>query len=183
MSRIGKKTIEIPLGVEVKKENQKIVVKGPQGELSLEVRPEINVEIKEKTIRIFPQENLEQEKEIRALWGLTRALLANMIKGVVKEYEKKLQIQGLGYKVALEGNNLILNVGFTHSVKVEAPANIKFAVEKDVITITGPDKELVGRLAANIRKIRPPEPYKGKGIRYLDEIVKKKIGKKAIATE
>lgn len=183
MSRIGKKPIEIPENVEVKTDHQKIMVKGPKGELSLEVRPEINVEIKEKTIKVWPKKNLEQEKEVKALWGLTRALLANMIKGVVEGYEKKLQIQGLGYKAALEGNDLVLSVGFTHPVKIKSPDNIKFLVEKDIITVSGIDKELVGRLAASIRKVRPPEPYKGKGIRYLDEVVKKKIGKKAIATE
>ena len=183
MSRIGKKTIEIPENVEVKTDNQKIMVKGPKGELSLEVRPEIKVEIKEKTIRVFPEKDLEEEKEVKAFWGLTRALLANMLKGVVDGYEKKLQIEGLGYKAALEGDNLVLNVGFSHPVKFTAPENIKFSVDKDIITVSGIDKELVGRIAAQIRRIKPPEPYKGKGIRYFDEVVRKKIGKKAVATE
>jgi len=179
MSRVGKKPIEIPRGLEVKIEGDLVRVKGPKGELSQRIRPEIKVEMKEGKIFISPQ---IETKKTKALWGLTRSLLANDIKGVIEGYEKKLQIEGLGYKAEIEGETLILRVGFSHLVKIQAPSGIKFSVEKNIITISGIDKELVGQVAANIRKIRPPEPYKGKGIRYLGEIVKIKPGKKVVTT-
>ena len=176
MSRVGKKPILIPEGVEVKIEEQKVEIKGPKGELSLEIRPEIKVERKENQILALPQ---RQVKKTKAFWGLTRALLANAIQGVTKGYEKKLEIQGIGYKPSLDGKDLNLQIGFTNPVKIKAPEGIGFLVEKNIITISGIDKGLVGEIAAKIRKIRPPEPYKGKGIRYLGEIVKRKAGKKA----
>lgn len=179
MSRIGKKPIEIPQGVEVKIEGQKVTVKGSKGELSFEVRPEIKVEVKEGKAFVSPQ---IETKETNAFWGLTRALLQNMIKGVTEGYEKKLELEGVGYKVNLEGENLVLNVGFSHSVKIEAPQGIKFSVEKNTITVSGIDKGLVGQMAAKIRKVRPPEPYKGKGIRYAGEQIRRKVGKKAATT-
>jgi large subunit ribosomal protein L6 len=177
MSRIGKKPIEIPKGVEVKVEEDLVKIKGPKGELSQKIRPEIKIEIKEGKIFVFPK---IETKKTKAFWGLTRTLLANKVKGVVEGYEKKLQIEGLGYKAEMEGENLVLMVGFSHPVKVEAPKGIKFSVDKNIITVSGIDKELVGQTAAKIRKIRPPEPYKGKGIRYLGEIVKLKPGKKIV---
>ncbi|MCK4453999.1 50S ribosomal protein L6 [Candidatus Parcubacteria bacterium] len=193
MSRIGKKPIEIPDGVEVKIDGQKVIVKGPKGELSKEIRPEIRVEMKNKKLLIFPKKEIQENsvvkkdlgetKQIKAFWGLTRSFLANMTKGVTQGYEKKLEIQGLGYKASLEGNDLILNIGFSHPKKIETPEGIKLSVEKNIITISGLDKELVGRVAAEIRKVRPPEPYKGKGIRYVDEVVRKKVGKKAATAE
>ncbi|MFQ6049940.1 MAG: 50S ribosomal protein L6 [Candidatus Paceibacterales bacterium] len=179
MSRIGRKPIPIPEGVEVKIENQKVIIKGPKGELSQEVRPEIKVEIKEGNIFVLPT---IQAKKTKAFWGLTRALLNNMVRGVTEGYEKKLEIQGLGYKAILEGENLVLSVGFTHSVKIKTPPGIKLSVEKNIITVSGIDKELVGQIAAKIRKVRPPEPYKGKGIRYLGEVVRRKAGKKVVTT-
>ncbi|MCK4520600.1 50S ribosomal protein L6 [Candidatus Parcubacteria bacterium] len=193
MSRIGKKPIEIPDGVELKIDGQKVTVKGPKGELSKEVRPEIDIEIKTQEVYVFPKkenqkttsrkESGKQAKEINAFWGLTRAFLANMIQGVKDGYEKKLQIEGLGYKASLDGNDLILNIGFSHPVKIKSLDGIKLSVEKNIITISGIDKELVGMVAAKIRKVKPPEPYKGKGIRYINEIVRKKVGKKAVAAE
>ena len=180
MSRIGKKQIEIPKGVEVKIEDGKVIVKGPKGELSQEIRPELGIEIKEKEIFVSPK---IETKKTNAFWGLTRTLIANMVKGVVEGYEKKLELQGLGYKVNLEGEGLVLQVGFSHSVKVAAISGIKFSVEKNIITVSGIDKGLVGQIAAKIKKIRPPEPYKGKGIRYVGEIVRRKVGKKATTTE
>lgn len=187
MSRVGKKPILIPEGVEIKVEGQKIIVKGPKGELSREIRPEIKVEMKDaseggksrREIFVLPQ---RQTKKTNAFWGLTRTLLANAIQGVTKEYEKKLEIQGIGYKAFLEGKDLSLQIGFTQPVKVKAPEGIRFSLEKNIITISGINKELVGETAAKIRKVRPPEPYKGKGIRYLGEIVKRKAGKKAVTT-
>ena len=184
MSRIGKKPIEIPEGVEVKIEQDKVTIKGSKGEISQEIRPEIKVEIKDKEIHVFPKQgDLGDPNKVKAFWGLTRALLANMVQGVTAGYEKKLEIQGLGYKASLEGKDLVLNIGFSHPVKLEAPQGVEFSVEKNIITVSGIDKELVGRAAAIIRKVRPPEPYKGKGIRYFGEVVRKKAGKKVVASE
>jgi len=176
MSRIGKKPIEIPSGVDVKIENDSIVVKGPKGMLSRKIRPEIGVELKDKEIRVYPK---LETKETNAFWGLTRQLIFNMVKGVVSGFEKQLEIQGIGYRASLEGKDLVLEVGFSHPVKVAAIDGISFSVNKNVITVSGIDKELVGNVAAKIRKIKPAEPYKGKGIRYLGEEIIRKAGKKA----
>lgn len=177
MSRIGKKPILIPEGVEVKIEENKLMVQGPKGQLSKDLRPEIKVEVKDKNIIILPK---EETKLAKALWGTTRAIIANMIKGVTEGYEKKLEIEGLGFKAQLSGENLILSLGFSHPVEVRAPSGIKFLVEKNIITVSGIDKELVGQTAASIRKLKLPEPYKGKGIKYLGERVRRKMGKKAV---
>lgn len=178
MSRIGKKPILIPAGVEVKIDGQSVAIKGPKGELSREVRPEIKVELKEGSIVVSPK---IETKKTKAFWGLTRALISNMVQGVVKGYEKQLEIQGIGYRASAEGRDLALQVGFSHPVKIQAPQEINFGVEKNIIKISGADKEQVSQMAARIRKIKPPEPYKGKGIRYLGEVVRKKVGKKAVA--
>ena len=161
MSRIGKKPIEIPKGVEIKIENQKVIIKGPKGELSREICPEIEVAVKEEKIFVSPK---IQTKKTGAFWGLTRALLANMIQGVTEGFEKKLEIKGIGYKSNLEEESLVLNVGFTHPVKMKKPEGINFSVEKNIITVSGIDKQLVGEVAAKIRQVRPPGVYKGKGI-------------------
>lgn len=179
MSRIGKKPILIPEGAEVKIEGQTVIAKGPKGELSREVRPEIKVEIKNNQIFVSPQ---KETKQTRAFWGLTRALIFNLVKGVTEGYEKKLEIEGLGFKALIEGEDLKLLVGFTNPVEIKAPPGIKFSVEKNVITVSGIDKEKVGLISAKIRKAKPPEPYKGKGIRYQGEIVRRKVGKKAVTT-
>jgi large subunit ribosomal protein L6 len=175
MSRLGKKPISIPSGVEVKQEGGKVIVKGPKGELSREIRPEIKVEIKDKEIIVSPK---IETKKTGAYWGLTRSLIFNMIEGVVKGYEKKLKIQGLGYKASMKGKNLVLKVGFSHPVEVEEMEGIEMDVKGNIITVSGISKEKVGLRAAQIRKVKPPEPYKGKGIRYLDEQVKRKVGKR-----
>lgn len=180
MSRIGKKPIEIPEGVEVEIEDNKVVIKGPKGELNREIRPEIGIEIKEKEIFVSPK---IKTKKTKAFWGLTRTLLFNMIEGTTKGYEKKLEIKGVGYKVSLEGEELILNVGFSHQVKIKMPEGINFSVEKNTITVSGIDKEKVGETAAKIRRVKPPEPYKGKGIRYVGEYVRRKVGKKVVTAE
>ena len=187
MSRIGKKPIEIPEGVEVRAEGDKVKVKGPKGELEKEFSSEIKIELKEGKIFVSPQtETLQknkfttgQAKKTKALWGLTRALISNLILGVTHGFEKKLEIEGLGYRALTEGEELTLQIGFTHPVKIKAPAGIKFLVEKNIITVLGTDKELVGQIAAKIRKVRPPEPYKGKGIRYAGEQIRRKAGKRA----
>ena len=177
MSRIGKKPILIPENVEVKIEGQKVMIKGPKGELQREIRPEIKIETKNNQIFVSPQ---IETKKTKAFWGLTRALIANMIKGVTEGFEKKLEIVGLGFRALLEGNDLLLYVGFTQPIKIEAPEGIKFSVEKNIITVSGADLEKVSQIAAKIRKVKPPEPYKGKGIRYLGEVVRRKVGKKAV---
>ena len=180
MSRIGKKPIEIPKGVEVKIKKRKVTIKGLKGELSREIRPEIKVEVKEGKIFVSIK---RQTKQSKAFWGLTRALLANMVKGVVSGYEKKLEIHGLGYKANIDGEELVLSAGFTHLVKIKPPKGIKVSVERNIITVSGIDKEIVGLIASKIKKVRPAEPYKGKGIRYEGEQIRRKAGKKVVATE
>ena len=180
MSRIGKKPIPIPENVEVKIEDQKVIVKGPKGELQRDVRPEIKVEKKDNQILITPA---KETKKTKAFWGLTRTLIFNMVKGVTEGYEKKLEIQGIGYRAGLEGEDLVLQVGYSHPIKIKKQEGISFSVEKNIITVSGNDKGLVGQVAAEIRKVRPPEPYKGKGIRYVGEEVRRKVGKKVVGTE
>ena len=179
MSRIGKKPILIPAGVEAKIEGRKVTIKGPKGELVKEFEPAVKIENKEGNIVVTVSDDT---KRTRALWGLTRALISNMVKGVVTEFTKQLEIQGVGFKMAVEGNNVVLNVGYSHSIKMEIPKGIKASVEKSIMTLSGCDKELVGQFASNIRKVKRVEPYKGKGIRYVGEFVKRKEGKKAVAT-
>ena len=180
MSRIGKQPILIPQDVEVKIDGQNIIIKGPKGELSQEISPEMKVEEKEGQILVFPVHKPQKKK---AVWGLNRSLIANMVEGVTKGYKKKLQIIGVGYKANVEENKLVVSAGFSHSVSLEIPEGIEVLVEKDIITISGINKELVGQFAAKTRKVRKPEPYKGKGIRYLGEVVRRKAGKKAVASE
>lgn len=180
MSRIGKKPILIPEGVEVKIEDNEVTVKGPKGELQREIRPEIRLEIKEGKILFIPQ---KKTKETKAFWGLTRALVFNMIKGATEGYEKKLQLEGVGYKANLEEEDLVLQVGFSHPIKIKKPEDVSFSVEKNIITVSGINKEQVSQIAAKIRKVRPPEPYKGKGIRYVGEEVRRKAGKKVVGAE
>jgi large subunit ribosomal protein L6 len=179
MSRIGKKPILIPDNVEVKIEGQKIRVLGPKGELAREVRPEIKIELKGKEILVSPQ---IETKKTNAFWGLTRVLIYNMVKGVAEGFEKKLEIEGLGFRANLEKDELVLQVGFAHPVKLKTPEGIKLVVEKNLITVTGADKELVGQFSAIIRKAKAPEPYKGKGIRYQGEHIRRKLGKKAVTS-
>jgi len=175
MSRIGKKTIKIPEGVEVKIEGQKVTVKGPKGELTRTFLPDVKVEMKEGEVVVVPQ---FESKRKNAIWGLTRALLNNMVEGVKNGYEKKLEIEGVGYKASLEGQDLTLSVGLSHPVKVKCPDGVTFAVDKNVITVSGAEKETVGLIASKIRKVKKPEPYKGKGIRYQGEVVRRKAGKR-----
>ncbi len=177
MSRVGKKPIILPSEVEVRIEKTKITVKGPKGELEREIRPEITVKNENNILFFNP---VKETKTSRALWGLTRSLVNNMIKGVSEGYVTKLQIEGIGYKAFLEGKDLLLQVGFSHPVKIMAEKEISFSVEKNIISVSGIDKGLVTQLAAKIKRIKPPEPYKGKGIRYVGEIIKKKATKKVV---
>mgnify|MGYP000340530028 CR=1 FL=1 len=180
MSRIGKKQIEIPEGVEIKIEGEKVTVKGPKGEISKKFRKEIGFDIKDKKIFVIPK---IESKMTKALWGTYRQILFNMIEGVVKGFEKKLEIEGIGYKASMEGENLVLRVGFSHPVVVKPPRGIKISVNNNIITVFGIDKELVGQVAANIKKVKEAEPYKGKGIKYLGEKIRRKVGKKVAATK
>ena len=175
MSRIGKKPIEIPAGVEVKLDGTTITVKGPKGTLTRELHPNITVEIEGNTINVSrPNDN----KENRSLHGLTRTLIANMVEGVNVGYKKELEINGIGYRAAMVGTSLELNIGYSHKVIMAQPEGIKIEVPSpNKIIISGPDKQKVGQFAAEVREKRPPEPYKGKGIKYIDEHIRRKEGK------
>lgn len=175
MSRVGKKPIEIPAGVTVTLDNNHVTVKGPKGELSRTFHSDIEIKIEENVINISrPTDN----KEHRALHGTTRAVLANMVEGVSKGFERGLELVGVGYRASKQGNKLVLNVGYSHPVEIEAEKGLEIEVPSNTkVIIKGTDKERVGALAANIRDVRPPEPYKGKGIRYEGEYVRRKEGK------
>jgi large subunit ribosomal protein L6 len=177
MSRLGKLPISLPAGTEAKIEDNKIIVKGPKGELTQELNDLVQVEIKDNEIVVSIKD--KEDKKEKSFWGLYRSLINNMVTGVSEGFEKKLEINGVGYRAAVSGQKLTLNVGFSHPVDFNLPAGITGAVEGNVITISGFDKQLVGELAAQIRKIRKPEPYKGKGIKYIDEIIRRKEGKTA----
>jgi large subunit ribosomal protein L6 len=176
MSRVGKKTIQIPDKVDVKVDAGLVMVKGPKGELTLKLHPAIGLELKDKEINMVV---LKEEKEVGALWGTMRQLVNNMILGVTIGFKKELEINGVGYRASLAGKDLMLAVGYSHEVKFPIPEGIKISVDKNVITIEGNDKFLVGETAAQIKRVKKPEPYKGKGIRYLGEVIKIKAGKKA----
>lgn len=176
MSRIGQMPVIVPDKVEVKIDGNHIHVKGPLGELERTFDFEMGIEMKDGVINV---QRPSDEPKVRALHGLTRALIQNMVTGVETGFQKVLEVQGVGYRPELQGMTLVLNVGYSHPVEIEPPEGIAFEVDERARTITvkGPDKELVGRMAADIRKVRPPEPYKGKGIRYLGEFVRHKAGK------
>jgi large subunit ribosomal protein L6 len=175
MSRIGRLPISIPAGVDVKIDGRAVTVKGPKGELSLTVASPIEVKIEEGQVLVTRPDD---ERESRSLHGLTRTLINNQIIGVTEGYSKGLEIVGTGYRVAQKGNSLEFALGFSHPVTVQPPAGISFAIEgNNKVTVSGIDKQAVGEAAANIRKIRKPEPYKGKGVRYAGEVVRRKAGK------
>jgi len=175
MSRIGKMPVTVPSGVDVKLDGIRVTVKGSKGELSREFTDRVSFSIDDGVITVGREDDT---RESRALHGLSRALLANMVEGVSEGFTKVLEIQGVGYRASLKGSNIELLVGFSHPVDVTAPNGITFDVpEPTRILVSGIDKEQVGEVAANIRKVRPPEPYKGKGIRYAGEYVRRKAGK------
>jgi len=175
MSRIGKKPIAIPQGVQVELKDNVIVVKGPKGELTRDLRKEINVAVEESEVVVTRSSD---QKLDRSLHGLTRTLISNMIDGVTKGYEKSLDIVGVGYRAQKQGDKLVLQMGYSHPVEMEAIPGIDIEVPAPTkVIVKGINKELVGQVAANIRKVREPEPYKGKGIRYSDEVVRRKVGK------
>ena len=175
MSRIGNKPITVPDGVEVKLDGQKLTVKGPKGTLEREIHKNISVSIEGNVIKVTRPND---EATNRSLHGLTRTLISNMINGVEKEYTRELQINGVGYRAQKQGNDLNLTLGYSHPVIFEAPEGISFDVPNpNTIIVKGIDKELVGQTAANIRTKRPPEVYRGKGIKYADEVIRRKEGK------
>src|SRR6188768_2944178 len=175
MSRIGRLPIDVPSGVEVKIDGQAVAVKGPKGELSLVVKSPIEVTVEDGQVLVTRPDD---ERESRSLHGLTRTLIANQIIGVTTGYSKGLEIVGTGYRVAANGASLEFALGYSHSITVDPPAGISFAVEGNTkLTVHGIDKQAVGEVAANIRKLRKPEPYKGKGVRYAGEVVRRKAGK------
>lgn len=175
MSRIGKQPIPVPKAVTVNIDGQTISVKGPKGELSQELPPEIKFEQEGEEIVVTRR---DESRNARQRHGLVRTLIANMIEGVSNGYQKKLEIQGVGYRASLQGQKLVMALGYSHPVEFEPPAGIQFAVEGNTnVTVTGIDKALVGNTAATVRAARPPEPYKGKGVRYAGERVRRKAGK------
>jgi large subunit ribosomal protein L6 len=177
MSRIGKKPISVPEGVTVDVAPGAVVVKGPKGELSQQVSPRMTISEDDGTLTVARPSDRGQD---RALHGLTRSLLANLVEGVIEGFERRLEIQGVGYRARLQGKALELTVGYSHPVSVTAPEGIEFEVPQPTqVIVRGIDKQLVGETAARIRRVRPPEPYKGKGIRYAGEHVRRKVGKRA----
>jgi large subunit ribosomal protein L6 len=178
MSRIGMKPIEIPDKVLVTVDGRRVSVKGPKGELSLELTDPITAKVEGGMVLVSRPDDTKPSKSRH---GLCRSLIANLVEGVSRGFEKKLEIRGTGYRAKVEGSNLVLNVGFSHPVTVEPPATLSFSTAQrgdfTIVTVSGPDKQLVGEIAAQVRRIRPPEPYKGKGIRYDGEWVRQKAGK------
>ena len=176
MSRIGKRTIEVPKGVTVTLDGQTVSVKGPKGERSWTVAEEIEISQGDDGLNLTMREDNQRS---RAMWGLSRTLVDNMVVGVTTGFEKSLDLVGVGYRAAMKGNALSLQLGFSHDVDIQPPAGVTFAVPKQTeIKISGADKQAVGQIAAVIRKLRPPEPYKGNGVRYTGEKVRRKEGKK-----
>lgn len=175
MSRIGKRTISVPSGVKITQDGSMLKVNGPQGTLEMALRPEISIDVKDSQIHVLRK---DESRTARSLHGLSRTLISNMIKGVSEGFQKKLEIVGVGYKADVQGSVVNLALGYSHPVRYELPAGVTAAVEKQTsITIKGPDKQIVGQVAADIRSMREPEPYKGKGIKYSDEVIRRKAGK------
>jgi len=176
MSRIGRMPISVPAGVSVNIEGHRVTVKGPKGELSRSFDQDMSITLRDNQIIVTRPSDSKRHK---ALHGLTRALLANMVTGVSQGFQKTLEVEGVGYRAEMQGDKLVLSVGYSHPVLIEPPPGISFSVEKGYrsFTVEGIDKELVGEVAARIRAVRKPEPYKGKGIRYLGERVRRKAGK------
>ena len=176
MSRIGKNPIEVPSGATVTVDGQTVKVKGPKGELSLTLVDEVTAKVEDGALTVAP---VDDSQRARAMWGMQRSLVANMVEGVTKGFERKLEINGVGYRAAVQGKNLQLAVGYSHDVVMPLPEGIQAATPRPVeIVLNGIDKQALGQFAANVRKVRPPEPYKGKGIKYAEETIFRKEGKK-----
>jgi len=179
MSRIGKHPIPIPQGVTVAVEHSLVVAQGPKGKLATPLPPELGAHTDGTVLMVMPKGSVT--KRTKSLWGLTRMQIANAIAGVHSGFSKTLLLEGIGIRAQLEGTALVLSLGFSHPMRVEPPENISFSVEKNAVVVSGPDKQLVGQVAAKIRSMKKPEPYKGAGIHYADEHVRRKPGKKAAA--
>ena len=178
MSRVGLRPIEIPEGVEVSLEPGSVTVKGPKGTLNQAIHHDMRIARDDSVLRV---ERPSDERTHRALHGLTRSLVANMVEGVTKGFEKRLEIHGMGYRAMLQGTTLTLHLGYSHPIVYEAPDTIEFELSgRDIIIVRGIDKQKVGQVAAEIRAFRKPEPYKGKGIRYVGEVIRRKVGKTAV---
>jgi large subunit ribosomal protein L6 len=175
MSRVGKKPIVIPEGVTAQISGVNVSIKGPKGSITIEMHPKVSAALNGQEITVSVKR--ENDKRERALWGLTRALINNMVVGVTSGFTKVLEITGVGYKAQITGKKLVLSLGYSHPVEMEVPEGLETKVERNTITITGIDRQKVGQFAAVIREQRPPEPYKGKGIRYSDEVIRRKAGK------
>ena len=176
MSRIGKNPVQIPQGVEVQLSGQTLTAKGRLGTLSLAVSPEVTAKIADGAVTVTPN---DESKRARALWGTTRALVNNMVTGVGTGFTRNLEINGVGYRAAVQGNTLNLQLGYSHDIAYPIPNDVKIACERPTaIAITGADRQRVGQIAAEIRAFRPPEPYKGKGVKYAEETIRRKEGKK-----
>ena len=178
MSRLGKKTIEIPAGTDVTIDGARVTVKGKNGELARDFSSKMTITLADNELTVTPAD--ENNVEQRALWGTTASHLSNMVHGVNEQFEKKLIIEGVGFKSDVQGSNLVMSLGFSHDVTMAIPEGLNVTAEKNVLTITGIDKEVVGQFAADVRSKKKPEPYKGKGIRYEDEVIRRKQGKKAV---
>lgn len=174
MSRIGKQPVDIPEKVDVNINDNKVTVKGPKGEITRDFNPLFDIKIENDAVVVTRPSD---SKDDRSQHGLIRSLIEGMVIGVTEGFSKKLELVGVGYNAKVQGSTLVLEVGYSHPIKIEAPDGIKFEVEKSIITVSGYDKQLVGDVAANIRETRKPEPYKGKGVKYVDEHIRRKVGK------
>jgi large subunit ribosomal protein L6 len=172
MSKIGKQPVILPEGVKAEISGREVVINGPKGTLKRTIPKGIEISQKDNSLILEVK-----SEELNSIYGTTRVLIANMVKGVYEGWSKQLELVGTGYRAEVQGTTLVLTIGFSHPVKIEAPEGISFKVEKTIITVEGADKETVGQIAANIREVRPPEPYKGKGIKYIDEVIRRKAGK------
>lgn len=177
MSRLGKRPVEIPKGAEVRVEASRLVVKGPKGEVAIPMRNVVAAKLEGTTLVLEPQDG---SIETRALWGTYASLVRGAIEGVTKGYEKKLAIEGVGYRMEVKGQKIVLAIGFSHPVEIDIPQGVTVVSEKGNMTISGFDKQVVGQLAATVRSQKKPEPYKGKGIRYDGEIIRRKQGKRGV---
>lgn len=174
MSRIGKLPVEVPDKVEVKIDGVLVTVKGPKGQLEQSFTNDVKIELKDKEVSVNP---VDESQKARAMWGTTRTIINNMIQGVTTGFTKSLEFNGVGYKAAVKGDELEMNLGYSHPISYKLPEGVSAKVQKNVIEISGSSKELVGFVAAKVRSFRPPEPYKGKGVKYSDETIIRKAGK------
>lgn len=174
MSRVGKKPIPIPAKTKITYNDRVISVQGDKGNLSRTIHPAIDLKIEDGVVKVIPKKD---DKKSDALQGLTRTLVSNMITGVSKGFERVLEINGIGYRAELSGNNIVFNLGYSHPINFDIPAGVSVSVEKSNVKLSGIDKEQLGHMAAAIRRLRPPEPYKGKGIKYVEEHIQRKAGK------